>query len=822
MGVVLILGAVAAAFCPALNGRAGFVWDDDLYVTQNASLQSAEGLAAIWTWGPMWMWNAKTVNATPQYYPMTFTTLWLESQMWGTGQALGFHITNVILHGMSALLLWAISYRLRLGAGVALAAALLFAVHPVQVESVVWIAERKNTLAMFFMLGAALMYVKWARLDEEEERSREAEGGGRNGAFFRMFEVLFVLALLSKSVTVMLLPALLVVTWYVRGRVKWRDCVQLAPMFVVAFLMGWMTSRIEREVVGASGGDWELSVGERVLVAGRAVVFYAQKLVAPVHLTFIYERWTPDTGSWRWWLMPAGVAAVVGSLALLAKRIGRGALAGVGIFLVMLIPASGFFAFFPMRYSFVADHFQYFASIGLISLIVGAGGWVVRKIVRGEGPRWVAGASVVAPLAVVLGLLTNAQARLYRDEETLLRDTVGKNKQCWMAYGNLAVIARLKGTNDGMEAAESLYKQSLELKPSHVQTYNGLATLYLSMGKNGEAEKMLAEGLARAEEARRRYPKAKETRSNLTMMRNTQGSLWMTQGLNGQALAMMEEAVKDDPENATSWNNLGNAYAMLKRPEEAIEAYRAAINFEPNNAVTFANMGGQQLEKKRFLEATRYLERAVQLKPDFAAAWNNLGTAYQFTERKEKALKAFRLAIDLDRKNPGYYYNLGQAFMKDFREREAAAAFGTALLLNPQFADAAAALAEVRSMSTDVKVRNPEQGVDFARLAVELSEGKNITYLEMLAQALGQAKQFEEAVEVMKQAIILAGAQNYSSGEMQAMEQRFRQYVVMQAEASSRVMRLQEGPATTEPATMPTTEPATMPKWMLIPDEIPQ
>ncbi len=251
----------------------GFIWDDDDYVQDNPTLRSLAGLGQIWF----------QPGATRQYYPLVHTTYWLEYRLWGLDPT-GYHVVNVILHALSAVVVWRILSRLQVPG--AWAAAALFALHPVHVESVAWITERKNALSGAFYLSAA-----WAYLRYEAARRPRWYGAAL---------VLFAAALLSKTVTCTLPAALLLVLWWKGQTPMRRPAVALGPFFVLAVAMSAVTVWMERHSVGAWGPEWDLSLVERGLIAGRALWFYAAKLLVPLDLAFIYLRWAIDaTAIWQ-------------------------------------------------------------------------------------------------------------------------------------------------------------------------------------------------------------------------------------------------------------------------------------------------------------------------------------------------------------------------------------------------------------------------------------------------------------------------------------------------------------------------------------------
>jgi hypothetical protein len=382
-----LLTLVIAAYIPAIMG--GFVWDDDDYVTRNPTLSGSGGLQRIWF----------EIGAVPQYYPLVHTSFWLEFHLWGLWP-LGYHLVNVLFHGCSAILLWRVL--LRLGVRGAWLAAAVFALHPVQVESVAWITERKNILSGVFYLSALLAYVRFLGL------GRGGFGPRGRWGWYWLALVLFLCALLSKTVTCSLPAAILLLLWWKRSRLRLNDVLSLVPFFVLGAALGLTTAWMEQHYVGAQGAEWALSWLDRCLIAGRALWFYVGKLVWPARLAFIYPRWQIDSALWQYCYPLAAVGLVV-CLWVLRRRIGKAPLVAALYFGGTLGPALGFINVYPMRFSFVADHFQYMASVGLLTLMVGLLTTGLDRLARAGGGRQVHGlagpGTHVVRLAVPAALL---------------------------------------------------------------------------------------------------------------------------------------------------------------------------------------------------------------------------------------------------------------------------------------------------------------------------------------------------------------------------------------------------------------------------------
>jgi tetratricopeptide (TPR) repeat protein len=550
LAAVLLALATVLAYLPAW--RAGFLWDDYQYITENATLRSAGGLAQIWV----------NPAATAQYYPLVFTSFWLEHHLWGTNP-LGYHVVNVLLHALAAILLWRVLARLRLP-GAWLAAA-IFALHPVAVESVAWAQERKNVLSAVFYFGAALAWLRW--LGPEADGRGQIRGSPR-WYFFAL--ALFIAALFSKTAVCSLPAAMLLVIWWKRGRVTMRDVRPLLPFFIAGLALGLVTSWVERTLVGAQGPGWDFSFSERCLISGRALWFYAGKLFWPENLTFIYPRWQIDAGVWWQWIYPAAALAVVAALWRLRRRIGRGPLVAALFFGGTLFPALGFGNFYFMRYSFVADHFQYLAGIGLLAPAA-AGITMAFGFLDGRNPFLKP--VICGALLLTLGVLTWRQCRMYADNETLWRTTLDRNPACWMAHNNLGEALSKKGRTD---EAMSQYREALRLKPDYAVAHNNLGLVLA--GKN-----QIDAAMSEFQEAVRSEPNYAEARIDL-------GVALLNKGQTDAAVIEFQEAIRLKPDEPNAHYNLGLALLNQGRTGGAISEFRETIRLNPDDADAQRNL----------------------------------------------------------------------------------------------------------------------------------------------------------------------------------------------------------------------------------------
>ncbi len=565
LALLVLLAHGGALFC-------GFIWDDDDYVTGNETLRTLGGLGAIWT----------ELGATPQYYPLVHTSYWLEYRLFGLAPA-GYHATNLVLHAAGSVLLWRVLALLCVP-GAWLAAA-LFAVHPVHVESVAWITERKNTLSLVFYLASALVYLRRALAPQPASRL--------DGRYFLSLG-LFACALLSKTVTASLPAALLLVLWWKKGRIRRRWLLELAPFLAAGIPLGLLTAWLERSQVGAVGEFWQQSPLERGLIAGRILWFYAGKLAWPHPLAFIYPRWEVDASAPAQWLPPLAALAAVAACALAQPRIGRGALVALLFFGGTLVPALGFFDVAPMRFSFVADHFQYHASIGPLAL---AAALLARAAAPLAGAARRAAALAAALLLAGLAALSQQQTLVYRDLLSLWSDTVAKNPQGWMPQLNLGHALEERGDLPG---AIARYRRALELRPGYARANINLGAALARAGELEAAERHLREALAVA------WP------------------------------------------SATAHFDLANVLKQRKRPREAEEHYRHALRFDPGHAGAHTNLAALLLARGDAADALLHYREALRLEPHSAAAHANLAAAALALGDRETAIGSLREALRLD------------------------------------------------------------------------------------------------------------------------------------------------------------------------------
>jgi len=575
-GAVLLVLIVAIAYIPALD--AGFVWDDDSYILNNPHLRSVEGLRAIWL----------EPGATTQYYPLVHTMFWVEYHLWGL-QPFGYHLVNILLHGAGAATLFLLLRRL--GVPGAWFAAGLFALHPVHVESVAWVTERKNVLSGLFYFLSLSAFFRFA-----------PPGGTETGRrrFYLLALLLFLFALLSKTVTATLPAAVLLLVWWKGGSIRRRDWAAMAPFLLVGIAAGLHTARIERDVLGAEGEAFALSLASRFLIAGKAFWFYLSKLAWPAKLTFIYPRWDVEGAGAGAFLFPAGALLLIALLWGARRRAGRGPLAALLFFGGTLLPALGFVNVYPFRFSFVADHFQHLASIGPIVLFAAV---LARLLGRGRGARARAGRIAALLLLFLLAALTWRQCHVYSDLETLWRDTIEKNPGAWMARVNLGQLLSSEGRTE--EAIEQ-YREALRIRPEYDKAHNNLGLALQARGDRDGAIEHFREAL-------RINPRSVSALSNL-------GLALLAEGETEEAIDRFMDALTIRPVAPELHTNLAVALARVGRMDEAVLVLRQALRLAPTDPETHFRLGVLLMQMERKEEAARSFEETLRLDPDHPSA----------------------------------------------------------------------------------------------------------------------------------------------------------------------------------------------------------
>ncbi len=667
--VAALFALAVVPFLPAINGE--YLWDDDAWLVNNAAVHAWNGLGKIWD--P----RVQTLH----YYPLTFTVLWAEHKLWGLN-SIGYHSVNLLTHAVGTVLLYLCLKRLKLR-GAWLGAA-LWAVHPVQAESVAWVSEIKNTLSgMFFFMAA------WAYFGFElaEEREREARWNVSRWGFYGIAFGAFVLALLSKTVTVVLPAVLLIVLWGKRGKVSMRSVLYTLPLFAMGPAIAMFTAHQERMVIQMGGAeDFAFSRLQRVIIAGKDVWFYLRRLIFPYPLMAIYPRWNYSAGDLLNYVPAAGCVGLGAVLFAMRKRITRWPVAGLAMFVVMALPALGFVNFFTMKYTFVADHYQYLACAAILVLAAEA---AARRLSK-KG-FFAAGAAAI----VVLMPFTLFYSSLWSSNMKMWTWNVEKNPGAYIAENNLGSdymnmgnpregaahilralqlapdddtvllsagrVALMDGRPD---TAIAIFERALALRPGLGFAYVLLGDTYYKMHQLDKALEIYRRGtvtshgepllymryahalrdVGRVEDAMKAYESAIGLMPENPIIREEYANLLLDLNRPAEAIQQYEVILQTQGSSYEIWNEMAYAQVMNNAPEQAAHSFETALKLSPRNEVIRSNYASLLLRLGRYDEAVAMDRAIVEANPKSERGWRQLAEGYEKMNRPEDAAAALKRA----------------------------------------------------------------------------------------------------------------------------------------------------------------------------------
>ena len=713
--VFLALGLlVVVSYLPAMLWG-GFVWDDNLCIKVDP-VQEVSGLWQIW-------FSPSNIEKEVHYWPLVYTTFWLEHKLWGFDPT-GYHIVNVLLHLANTLLLWHLVRRLAVPGAWMVAA--VFAVHPLHVESVAWVIERKDVLSGLFYLVAVLA---WMRFVEQSRRG-----------WYACSLALYVMGLLSKSIVVTLPVALLIWHWWQQGRVTSTDLLRLVPFGVIGLVItvGDLSFYQSREALSLG-----YSLTERTLIAARALWFYAYKLLWPTNLAVIYPRWDIRVSDPLAWGYLVATIALAVALWRFRTRIGRGPLAGALFFVITLSPVLGFVDYGYMEFAFVADRFQYLAGIGVMAVVIGTATYGIGRLPS----IWKKGApGVVAVTLVVLGMLTWRQASIYRDDETFNRHILALNPQALDAHLNLGSFL---GGQGRYEEALKAARVAVAQHPNYFKAHVLLGGILTGLGHVEEAEIYLRHAVAL-------NPQAGDAHSNL-------GAALFKQGRFEEAEIYLRHAVALNPQTGDAHSNLGAVLFEQRRFEEAETHLRHAVALNPQDVDAHSNLGAVLFEQRRFEEAETHLRHAVALNPQAGDAHSNLGAVLFEQRRFEEAETHLRHAVALNPQDVDAFRKLIEVLMPQGHYEEAMDLIAQATALAPTSPQ----IAELHFLMGQKAQENgqPEMAAGCYMRTIEV-DPHHAEALHRFASLRTDQQRYDEALELFQRLIDIDPSDAVAHGNM--------------------------------------------------------
>ena len=723
LGPLLVI-AVVLAYQPAWT--AGYIWDDDLYLTHNPLITAADGWSRIWF----------SFDAPSQYFPLTYSSFRLEHAVWDFNAA-GYHWVNILLHATNALLLWRLLRSL--GVPAAWFAAALFALHPVQVESVAWITERKNILMGLFFLSSLIAWVRF--IDD---------GNRRPVLWFASSFLLYLLALSAKTTACTLPAALVLILWWKHKPLTIRRWLQIAP-FVLAGIAGGLISILwERAHQGGRFDFIAIGSVERLLIGARAVWFYLSKLAWPADLIFSYPRWDISRADLLDYVWLIALAALLGAIVYARRRLGRGPEVAFVFFVATLSPLLGVVIVSTFQYSFVADHYQYLACIGPLALFAAGTAQLVRRPLAPYG---------AAVILCVLAFVTWRQTTMYRNEESLWLRTIAQNPGSWLARNSLAVY--WLGQKRFDEAIEQT-REIIELRPDDPLGHMNLGA---ALARKGDTAGAIVA-----------YERARALRPNDPRIQRNLGQALLTERRVDDAITHLERALElrsggRDPrgERPDLELELGNAYLQKGGTITAVAHYRKALELRPNFGAAHMNLGSALLQQGAFDEARQHFEKAKELDPALeqnADVYVNAGNAALQKRDVENAILNYRQALAIRPNFAEAHSNLGTAYLFQGNFAAAIREFETTLTLAPRSAPTLNNLARLLATAPEPSLRHPDRAVQLAQQAIELTDGRDPVSYRALALAQAEKGDFGAAEKAADQAITIATVNNPAFAEV--------------------------------------------------------
>jgi len=701
---LVIVVIIFLVYIPALKND--FVnWDDGMYVYKNTNIRSLNSHSLYWMVTSLYAGN---------WHPLTWFSHAADYAVWGLNP-FGHHLTNVILHGLNTLLVFLLVIQLMLrvrestqgpspskttlsvldrpliAAGVT---ALLFGLHPLPVESVVWVSERKDLLCASFFLLTILFYLYYTCSVVNKHR----------WAWCALCLVLFILALMSKPMAVTLPFILLLLDFYPLERLTLSPRIHLSVLLEkVPFFALSIASSVITIIAQHSGGAVVsleiLDLKARLLNSLSSLVFYLNKMAVPVNLVPFY----PFPTHINWFDLPYVVATlqvlVITGVCLWMVRKGRYLLFTVCLYyLVTLFPVIGII---KVGIHAAADRYTYLPSVSIFLLMGISVAWVFEKSVV---KRLLA--ALICVCMVLLGQLTVTQIRVWQNSEVMWSYVISVfPKSAYNAYNNLGNAYYEKGE---LDKAIYEYNRALSLKTNYAGAYNNLGIAYADKGMVDEAIAHYKKALAinpnyaeahyslgntyvekgEPDNAISEYKKAIDIKPDYADAHNNLGLVYEKEGLLDKAISHYQIVLTGNPNFIEAHNNLGIAYADKDMVDEAILNYKKALALDPNFAEAHYNLGNAYVEKGESDNAISEYEKALAIKPDYAKAHYILGLVYYKKGSYEKAITECTRSL-LINPDDAYAHNyLGASYVKKGRVREAIAEFSKAIVLEPGFADA--------------------------------------------------------------------------------------------------------------------------------------
>ncbi len=670
---LIIIALTACLYAPSLSNE--FVsWDDDKFVYENPVITSL-----AWE-------NIKEIF-TPKgqliYIPLSLLTYQFEYFFVELDPYL-YHLNNLILHMLNCLLLMWVVYLLCQKKWVSFFAALIFAVHPLHVESVVWVTERRDVLSTLFYFGALISYIYY-------RNSRSAKQ-------YILCLVLFILALLSKPMSVTLPLILFLIDFKFPKPYREKYLIEKLPFFALSLVFGFIALSLQEEAYMSA-----LSNLDRILVGVQSIIFYLEKLFVPLNLSAMYPF--PETIRLldAAYSIPLALFSVLILLTLLSLDKTREIYFGITLFLVTLAPTLAVTT--SSTVVVAADRYMYLPSVGIIYLFCLFFVYLNSRLIL--SPMLKKGIFTFFVLMITSGLSYAAYERtlVWKNSEILYNDVLSKYPRAIEANNNMGVIYQEKGLDD---KAIRQYEKTLELDPNHANAYNNLANMYVDRGEMEKAEALyekskdlrvdneqvhynlatLLKKQGKFEKAIQELKMALQIDPNFQAAYNLLGVIYNDMGRKTEAMAYMEKSLELNPNYAIGYHNLGKMYYEFGDMTKAKQLYLKALEVNPNYSEAYYGLGQVDFKIGNFEEAHNNFSKAITLAPENPAIYNDIAIVYVSEKKLDLAIEHFNKAIEIDAQYPKAYNNLGLLYIGEGKNKKAEEQYRLAIEKDANYAEA--------------------------------------------------------------------------------------------------------------------------------------
>ncbi|MFH1050471.1 MAG: tetratricopeptide repeat protein [bacterium] len=642
--IVFIAVAVFILFSPSINGS--FVYDDSFYITDNTYTQdfSSEGLQKIWS-------NYIFGN----YNPLTISSLALDYKIFGEAP-IGFHIINILFHILTTILILFFTHRFTGNYKIGIITAILFAVHPIHVESVSWISGRKDVLYSFFFMLSLLFYLNYLK-----EKTKT------NYIFVILF---FILSCLSKAVAVVLPIALILIDYYNHRKINKQSVREKVPFFIISIILGFIAIDAQTQE-GALRIQEQFGLFDKILLSFYALYFYFEKLFVPLNLSanYPFPKLSGNTYPIIIYLSSV-IIFIIGLVTYFSKKYTRKVMFAVLFFLVTIFPVLQIVA---VGNAITADRFAYLPSFAFVLIIT----WGIYYLfVENNNNKLLWLRKEVVPIVIIwvifLGFTTYNRAKVWQNEFTLFSDMIEKNHDVAFYYNNLGLAYFEK--NKDYKRAKELFEKAISLKPNYSMAYNNLGNLYYEINQTGNASTS--------------YLDAIKSDSNNAAAYNNFATILMERNEMNKAEEYLNKAIGIDKNYFDALNNYASVLIAKKQYGKAERILNRALSINRKSVKTYINFGLLYSEQNNQEKAEEYLLLALEKEPDNEEAKSFL--AYVRNPRENNKSQS------TDNKTQNLYEN-GVKLMNDGDLKKSEDIFKQVIKNNPNFIDAYTKLAVVQT-----------------------------------------------------------------------------------------------------------------------------